>query len=79
MTAGVVTEPLGSDHPTQSVHRPCSEGFLVGINAKATSILASSPRPSYDVTSGRTTRRWVNPAFYQVTSASPVPAGRQVR
>src|SRR5919106_4092817 len=44
----------------------------------ATSILASSPRPTYDGGWRRTSRLGL-PAFYQVTSAGPVPAGGTVR
>jgi hypothetical protein len=47
----------------------------------ATPILASFRQPTYDVTSGRTRRRWVAAPFYEVTAADPVPAGEtsQVR
>ena len=80
MPFGLVAELPDPEHPAESVHRRCGESAFVRVDPDRH--LHTGLLPSADL-------RWwlaedkqasgVAPAFYQVTSAGPVPAGGTAR
>lgn len=70
MTSVVVGELPATDQPPEFIEHRHGERALVRIHTDRHTHPGLLRQSTYDVTSGRTARRWVRAPFYQVTSAS---------